>query len=93
MPEPDVADMEGFLSHIELVLPVLGFRFLDSPGQSYAQPLMVILPKLHLFLNTLPGIATAKAQEIDGEFVVLKGSTRLPYPKIAGPVTADFEIA
>lgn len=28
MPEPDVADILGFLSHIELVLPVLGFDFL-----------------------------------------------------------------
>ena len=33
MPEPDIADMEGFLSHIELVLPVLGFDFLKSKPQ------------------------------------------------------------
>jgi hypothetical protein len=28
MPEADIADMEGFLSRVELVLPVLGFDFL-----------------------------------------------------------------
>lgn len=27
LPEPDVADMESFLEHVQLVLPVLGFAF------------------------------------------------------------------
>ncbi|QDT04232.1 hypothetical protein K227x_26220 [Rubripirellula lacrimiformis] len=76
MPEADVADMEGFLEHIELVLPVLGFSFLKpkptvrpttngSVDPSDASPVF----------EFSSGEATAKAQEINGEFVVLKGST------------------
>ena len=80
MPEPDIADMEGFLSHIELVLPVLGFDFLKprpyvhlngGVDASSASP--------NFEFNS--GEASAKAQEIDGEFVVLKGSTALATPK------------
>jgi len=80
MPESDIADMEGFLAHIELVLPVLGFDFL--------KPRPVVRPTGEVaFNNTSPifecvsGEASAKAQEIDGEFVVLKGSTALATPK------------
>ncbi len=83
MPEPDVADMEGFLEHVELVLPVLGFSFLKpkptvrppsdskSNGEADASPVF----------EFSSGDANAKAQEIDGEFVVLKGSTALSIPK------------
>jgi hypothetical protein len=80
MPEPDVADMEGFLTHIELVLPVLGFDFLKS------KPLVRVMGEVAA-CNTSPvfeyssGEASAKAQEVDGEFVVLKGSTALANPK------------
>jgi hypothetical protein len=80
MPEPDIADMEGFLSHIELVLPVLGFDFLKS------KPLIRVIGEVSAS-NTSPvfeyfsGEASAKAQEVDGEFVVLKGSTALATPK------------
>lgn len=80
MPEPDVADMEGFLSHIELVLPVLGFDFL--------KPRPIVRPtsngdasKASPVFEYSSGDAIAKAQEIDGEFVVLKGSTALAIPK------------
>ncbi len=54
MPEPDAADMEGFLSHVELVLPVLGFDFL-KPKRSYTRLAMAMYPRLHLFLSTRPG--------------------------------------
>ena len=80
MPEPDVADMEGFLSHIELVLPVLGFDFL--------KPRPIVRPggggdvsKASPVFEYTSGEASAKAQEIDGEFVVLKGSTAQAVPK------------
>jgi len=84
MPEPDVADMESFLSHIELVLPVLGFDFLKpkpsvrTVGEvetSTSSPVFKYCP------SDATANATAKAQEIDGEFVVLKGSTALATPK------------
>ncbi len=82
MPEADIADMEGFLKHIELVLPVLGFSFLKpkptvrsttpgEPEQSDGSPVF----------EFSSGNASAKAKEIDGEFVVLKGSTATLEPR------------
>lgn len=80
MPEPDVADMEGFLSHIELVLPVLGFDFL-KPKPVVRTAGNGDVSKASPVFEYSSGDATAKAQEIDGEFVVLKGSTALAIPK------------
>jgi hypothetical protein len=72
LPEPDVADMDYFLDQIEMVLPVLGFSFLQ-PLPDYSQ------------IATTPGAGTrfvmrdagtdAHAVELNGEFVVLQGST------------------
>lgn len=75
MPEADVADMEGFLEHVELVLPVLGFSFLKSRPvvKSATEDVTDRSPVFEYFC----GEASAKAQEIDGEFVVFKGSTAL----------------
>jgi hypothetical protein len=80
MPEPDVADMEGFLAHIELVLPVLGFDFL-KPRPNLRQNGNIDAVKSSPVFEFSSGEASAKAQEIDGEFVVLKGSTALVTPK------------
>jgi hypothetical protein len=80
MPEPDVADMEGFLAHIELVLPVLGFDFL-KPRPNLRPNGNTDAVKTSPVFEFTSGEATAKAQEIDGEFVVLKGSTALATPK------------
>ena len=82
MPESDVADMEGFLEHIELMFPVLGFSFLKPKpiigpvsngenGEADTSPV----------LELSSGDAYAKAQEINGEFVVLKGSTATLQPR------------
>lgn len=79
MPEADVADMEGFLTHIELVLPVLGFDFI-KPRPVIKTSVEAIASNSPIF-EYLSGDASAKAQEIDGEFVVLKGSTALATPK------------
>ena len=79
MPEPDVADMEGFLSHIELVLPVLGFGFL-KPRPTSREPSGDEISGSPVFEYS-SGEASAKAQEIDGEFVVLKGSTATLEPR------------
>lgn len=82
MPEADIADMEGFLKHIELVLPVLGFSFLKP------RPVVKLAPiPGDVSEDTSPvftyssGEATARAQEINGEFVVFAGSTALKTPK------------
>ncbi len=80
MPEPDIADMEGFLAHIELVLPVLGFDFL-KPRPNLRQNGNTDAFKSSPIFEFISGEASAKAQEIDGEFVVLKGSTALATPK------------
>ncbi|MCR9207653.1 MAG: GIY-YIG nuclease family protein [bacterium] len=79
MPEADVADMEGFLKHVELVLPVLGFSFLKSrPVVESATAEVTDRSPVFEFCT---GEATAKAREIDGEFVVQMGSTALMAPK------------
>jgi hypothetical protein len=75
LPEPDVADMEFFLDQVQMVLPVLGFTFTqqvpavqptnEGAGTRPASPLFVMSP-----VGT-----SARAREIDGEFVVLEGST------------------
>lgn len=80
MPEPDVADMENFLAHIELVLPVLGFDFLKARTVMRSSG-DVDPAKTSPIFEFTTGAASAKAQEIDGEFVVLKGSTALATPK------------
>ncbi len=80
MPEADIADLEGFLSHIELVLPVLGFDFL-KPKPVVRTAGEVTASESSPFFEYASGEARARAQEIDGEFVVLKGSTALATPK------------
>jgi hypothetical protein len=70
LPEPDIADMEFFLNQVQMVLPVLGFSFTQplpvvEPGHKAASPLFIMSP-----VGT-----NATAREVDGEFVVLKGST------------------
>lgn len=73
MPEADVADMDYFLGQLQMILPVLGFNFLqpkpsftkDAPAGATASPIF-----------TLEAVGVkAEAREVDGEFVVLKGST------------------
>ena len=82
MPEPDIADMKEFLEHIELMLPVLGFSFLKpkpvptmstgpTTGPSVASPIFQCSSRE----------AVATAREIDGDFIVLKGSTAVKEPR------------
>lgn len=78
LPESDRADMAFFLEQIRIVLPALGFDFLrelprlssaaagDDISQSVSSPRFVLE-------SAKLGIR-AYAQEVDGMFVVLKGS-------------------
>lgn len=82
LPEADQADMEYFISQIRLILPVLGLEFLRekprvTPVSEAAQettnqsrddssPVFVARSKKYDI--------TAEAQEIEGDFVVFKGS-------------------
>jgi Domain of unknown function (DUF4357) len=81
LPEADRSDMEFFLEQIKTLLPVLGFDFLRShlkvldavaagPGPATSKAVSPV------FIGDVKkyGI-TAQGQEIDGEFVVFKGST------------------
>ncbi|MDB0281834.1 MULTISPECIES: GIY-YIG nuclease family protein [Acinetobacter] len=81
LPESDIADMEFFLEQIQIVLPVLGYDFLkDLKRPSYQQYLSktpsFVEPEIdktaNFYLSSRE--VDAKAQEIDGEFFVLKGS-------------------
>lgn len=75
LPEPDIADMTYFLDQIQLLLPVLGFTFLQ-PVPTAEQLLQAqegdsVSP---LFVMSPVGTA-ATAREFQGDFIVLKGST------------------
>lgn len=75
LPESDIDDMNFFLEQMQLLLPVLGFTFLqpvptheqlrDAAEGEAVSPLFVMSP-----VGT-----TATAREYQGDFIVLKGST------------------
>jgi len=74
LPEPDIADMEYFLDQIRLILPVLGFNFINPlPNDIKKKDPAEEWSKSPIFTMDYSG-ATARAQEINGEFVVLEGS-------------------
>lgn len=78
LPESDRADMSFFIEQIGTVLPVLGLDFLrerPSLAQQSARPVDAAFKTSPRFVAEVPkyGIK-AKAQEIDGEFVVLANS-------------------
>ena len=72
LPEPEIADMEGFLSEIGVLLPVLGFDLLRE-GADAEPSRNVESGKRPTFLLAQAGIS-ARAREAGGEFVVLAGS-------------------
>ena len=75
LPEPDVADMEYFLEQMQMMLPVLGFTFLQPrPTIDTVSAEEPVTSQSPIFVTEDVG-TTATAKEIDGEFVVLKGST------------------
>lgn len=72
LPESEIADMEGFLSEVEVLLPVLGFDIL-RPVAAQASQTSVDPNENLTFLFTEAG-TKARAREASGEFVVLAGS-------------------
>lgn len=76
LPEADIADMEYFIEQIRVVLPVLGTDMLrDRKSLNVSTDVQgERLPVTNqLFEINRQGLQ-AKAQEIDGEFIVLAGS-------------------
>ena len=81
LPEADKSDMEFFIEQLELIFPVLGFDFLRQykPVARTVSETALTPPDqgdapVFFLTNEKLGIQ-AQAQEIDGEFVVLKGSS------------------
>ncbi|ELK4793142.1 DUF4357 domain-containing protein [Pseudomonas aeruginosa] len=78
LPESDRADMAFFLEQIRTVLPVLGFDFLRElikPSKLVIAPAEQPVSQSPRFTLQLPkSKERALAQEVDGEFFVLKGS-------------------
>lgn len=70
LPEPDVADMEFFLNYVQMIMPVLGFSFLQ-PKPTLATADDEISTSFEISISG----TCARAVEVDGELVVLKGST------------------
>lgn len=82
LPEPEIADMERVLDEIEVLLPVLGFDVLRPAGQQTVAAKSNLesvsasastKPQDDVFTFTESG-TSAKAREINDEFVVLEGS-------------------
>ncbi|MDP2245704.1 GIY-YIG nuclease family protein [Pseudomonas sp.] len=78
LPESDRADMAFFLEQIRIVLPVLGFDFLrelTKPSAPTHDSAVSAIQRSPVFRREVPREGGyALAQEIDGEFFVLKGS-------------------
>lgn len=81
LPEADESDMEFFIEQLKLIFPVLRFDFLrqhKSVGRSDVEGFRTLNdgsdPPILQLSSTRHGVE-AKAREVEGEFVVLKGST------------------
>lgn len=75
LPEAHASDMDAFLDHLQIVLPVLGIdaiRVRETPAVATAAPGGEASP-VFLLHNTKTGVE-ARAQQIDGEFTMLAGS-------------------
>ena len=96
LPESDRADMAFFLDQIRTVLPVLGFEFLrelskpPAPVMTESVPIIERSPRFRLDIPKFS--VTAYAQEIGGEFFVLKGSrTRKQWIGVDGGYQGLFQ--
>lgn len=76
LPEAEVSDMEHFLDRVLVLLPVLGFDFTRPRAEVLAAEAGSSEPT---FEYTVKG-ARARAREVNGEFIVLKGSTASAKP-------------
>ncbi|MGY4710671.1 GIY-YIG nuclease family protein [Mycolicibacterium sp. CBM1] len=78
LPEADASDMDYFLSQLQIVLPVLGVNAIRVPTPTAPGKVEhpTGSPVFHLRQAKL-GV-DASAQQIDGEFTMLAGSTVVP---------------
>ncbi|HWA18325.1 MAG TPA: GIY-YIG nuclease family protein [Devosia sp.] len=80
LPEADRADMETFIDHMKLALPLLGFDLFRSGATAGPPNRNSDRDEDSLLFTFSTGGATARARETEDGFVVLAGSTarRLP---------------
>lgn len=74
LPEADISDMESFLDELQLILPVVGVDFLRRPKLKVLQKQEEETQVFFSVRNSPKGIS-ARATEVDGEFVIIAGST------------------
>ena len=78
LPESDIADMEFFISQVQVVLPVVGFDFLRPKVSAKiinpVEPSTSAHEGLQLVLTSGKYGYEARAVELDGEITVLAGS-------------------
>ena len=107
LPEPDLADMEFFLAQVLTILPVIGMDYFRPPPSVVAASAQTGPVVSGLATNTNATLAnvsplfngdlknvgiTAKGQQINGEFIVLKDSmARLNWEGVEGGYTALFK--
>ncbi|SPO67117.1 GIY-YIG nuclease family protein [Pseudomonas sp. JV241A] len=96
LPESDRADMAFFLEQIRTVLPVLGFDFLRElikPSSPVVESDGLAIQHSPRFRRAVPKEGgVAYAQEIDGEFFVLKGSqARAQWSGVSGGYESLFK--
>ncbi len=75
LPEADISDTESFLEELKIVLPVVGFDFLRKPIVISKEPQRPQSLQQFFTLNHPKKGISARATEVDGEFVLLSGST------------------
>ena len=74
LPEADISDMEAFLDQLQIILPVIGVDFFRKTTTKKSTGTHEEVPVITFELKHARKGITAKAQEIDGEFVVLEGA-------------------
>lgn len=76
LPEADASDMDYFLSQLQIVLPVLGVNAIRVrlPKPAASATIEVTESPIFQLQNAKAGV-DAQAQQIDGEFTMLAGST------------------
>lgn len=79
LPEADISDMESFLEELQLILPVIGVDFFRKPQTKIVESAAPEEAKVYFLLKHPNKGIEARATEVDGEFVVLKGAMGSSY--------------
>jgi hypothetical protein len=84
LPEADIADMEFFISQLQLILPVLSFDFVQPRpivNAKNKKPDIGNQPESPMFVMNMGGECNAQMKVIKDEFIVLRGSLACKQPK------------